>query len=168
MYHNWYELSMVAKQVQKNLYRQADEARLVDAARKTRKEEKRRARQATTVVSAFATFVLQRNEVISIRVPRRSYRISCITGRLWTTINDSPGRARSSLLARRRHTAKAERSWSKHCVSQLFGSSVRALPPLRPAFQSGWVTASGHHIYRKIVTCFELDEHCLFVSPGCP
>ncbi len=90
MYHNWYELSMVAKQVQKNLYRQADEARLVDAARKTRKEEKRRARQATTVVSAFATFVLQRNEVISIRVPRRSYRISCITGRLWTTINDSP------------------------------------------------------------------------------
>ncbi len=31
MYYNWYELSIVAKQVQKNLYRLAAEARLVDS-----------------------------------------------------------------------------------------------------------------------------------------
>jgi len=31
MYHNWYELYMVTKQVQKDLYRRADEARLADA-----------------------------------------------------------------------------------------------------------------------------------------
>ena len=95
MYHNWYELNMVAKQVQKDLHRQADEARLVDAARKSRKEEKKHARQArpaaaTTVVSARTTFILQRNEVISIQVSRRPYRIACVTGRLWTTIDGSP------------------------------------------------------------------------------
>ncbi len=94
MYHNWYEQYRVAKQVQKDLYRQADEARLGDAARKSRKEEKKHARQSkpatTTIFNASATFVLQRNEVISIRVHRRPYRITCVAGRLWTTTDGSP------------------------------------------------------------------------------
>jgi hypothetical protein len=45
MYHNWYELYVVTKQLQKDLLRQADEARMVDAARKSRKEAKKRAQQ---------------------------------------------------------------------------------------------------------------------------
>jgi hypothetical protein len=43
---------------------------------------------ATTVVGARATFVLRRGEVISIRARRRSYRVSCVAGRLWTTIDE--------------------------------------------------------------------------------
>jgi hypothetical protein len=98
MYHNWYELHIVARQVQKDLYRQADKSRLADATRKSQKEEKRHAMQArlaaaTTVVSGGATFILRRNEVISICVWRRPYRIACVTGRLWTTITDSPADA---------------------------------------------------------------------------
>ena len=95
MYHNWFELKMVTQQVQKDLYRQASEARLADSARKRRTEEKKRARQArpSTVVSASATFILRRNEVISIRVSHRNCRIACVAGRLWTTIDDSPADA---------------------------------------------------------------------------
>jgi hypothetical protein len=39
MYHNWFEINMITKQAQRSLYRQADEARRIDAARKIRKQE---------------------------------------------------------------------------------------------------------------------------------
>jgi hypothetical protein len=44
---------------------------------------------APSVLSARATFVLQRNDLLSIRVRRRPYRIACIAGRLWTTVDNS-------------------------------------------------------------------------------
>jgi len=65
MYHSWYEQYTVAGQLQRDLYRQADEARLVDTGRKSRKEEKKHVRQArlaaaANVANARATLVLRR------------------------------------------------------------------------------------------------------------
>jgi hypothetical protein len=44
MYHNWYELYVITRQAQKDLYRRAEEARRAEAARKSRKEERKQAR----------------------------------------------------------------------------------------------------------------------------
>lgn len=90
MYHNWYELYTLAKQTQKDLHRRADEARLVNAARKMRKNaEQGRPAKAMIVVKTRVTLVLQPNEVVSIRARRRPYRIDCVAGRLWTTVSGS-------------------------------------------------------------------------------
>jgi hypothetical protein len=37
MYHNWYEMYVTAKQIQRDLYRQADEARRAEVAPKAPK-----------------------------------------------------------------------------------------------------------------------------------
>ncbi len=52
MYHNWYELYVISRQKQKDLYRRADEARLLAEARRSlvdeslgsRKERRKQAR----------------------------------------------------------------------------------------------------------------------------
>jgi hypothetical protein len=44
MYHNWYEVYLNGRQVQRDLQRQADESRRADIARESRKEERRKAR----------------------------------------------------------------------------------------------------------------------------
>jgi hypothetical protein len=42
MSHNWYEIYVITRQAQKDLHRRADQARLAEAARKRRKEERKR------------------------------------------------------------------------------------------------------------------------------
>jgi hypothetical protein len=44
MYHNWYEIYVIGRQAQKDLLRQAEEARRADFTRRSRREEKRQAR----------------------------------------------------------------------------------------------------------------------------
>jgi hypothetical protein len=48
---------------------------------------------ATTAGGARATIVLERGEVITIGTRGRPYRVSCIAGRLWTTIGGDPADA---------------------------------------------------------------------------
>ena len=85
---------------------------------------------------------MERGEVLSIRVGRRPYRIACIAGRLWTTMDGSMvdlvlvpgeslayrGRGKVVVQALRTATIRVE------CPSdaRIFLSS-----PLRPAFQLG-------------------------------
>ncbi|MGO9411685.1 MAG: hypothetical protein ACLQCB_13155 [Spirochaetia bacterium] len=62
MYHNWYALYIGAKQAQNPIHSRADDGRLADAARKNRKEEKKRigiARRHAPVGEQVPTLLLQ-------------------------------------------------------------------------------------------------------------
>jgi hypothetical protein len=91
---------------------------------------------------ARATFVMERGEVLSIRVGRRPYRIACVAGRLWATMDGSTvdsvlvageslayrGRGRVVIQALRTTTVRIE------CPS---AARVFLSSPLRPVFQLG-------------------------------
>lgn len=59
-------------------------------------------RAAAPRVPAGATLVLEKGEVISLRLSGRPFRVACVTGRLWATVDGSaedyvliPGEART-------------------------------------------------------------------------
>jgi hypothetical protein len=89
---------------------------------------------------ARATFVMERGEVLSIRVGRRPYRISCVAGRLWATMDGST--VDSMLVA---GESLAYRGRGKVVVQALRTATVRIEYPnaarvilgssLRPALQ---------------------------------
>jgi Protein of unknown function (DUF2917) len=84
---NWFEMYMFGREKAFGLTRQS---KTVSRAPESTESVGRDARpeQSTTVVGGRATFVLQRNEVISIRARRRWYRVSCVAGRLWVTVDE--------------------------------------------------------------------------------
>jgi hypothetical protein len=92
---NWYEMYAFGRDKASDL---ADLSRSIRAVRKTNAARERPATAATVVrldrgrdaERAGATFVLQRDQVISIRARRRTYRVDCVAGMLWATIDGSP------------------------------------------------------------------------------
>ena len=81
---NWYEMYVFGSE---KAFGVAGPSRTVSRAPQPMARDARPG-QSTIVVSARATFVLQRDEVISIRARRRWYRVSCVAGRLWATIDE--------------------------------------------------------------------------------
>ena len=150
--HNWYEMYTFGRE------RAAELSRLAASIRKAREVPRLRssavaptrvasgAEPFTTAgdkAAARATFVLQKGEVVSIRVgPRRPYRVHCVAGRLWTTIDGSTVDA--VLVA---GETLAYRGKGKVVVQALRTATVRIECPsaarvtlhsaLRPAFQLG-------------------------------
>ena len=97
------------------------------------------ARDAT---GARATFVMERGAVLSIRVGRRPYRIACVAGKLWTTMD---GSTVDTVLAA--GESLAYRGKGKVVVQALRTATVRVecpsaarvflSSPMRQAFQLG-------------------------------
>ena len=92
--------------------------------------------------AARATLIMQRGEVLSIRVGRRPYRVACVAGRLWATMDGSSvdallvageslvyrGRGKVVIQALRTATVRIE------CPS---AARVFLSSSLRPVFQLG-------------------------------
>jgi hypothetical protein len=145
--HNWYEVSVFSRERASALVSLSQSIRMV------REAEARREKPAatTTVVRldkgkdtdrAGATFVLQRDEVISLRTRRRPYRVACVAGRLWATIDggtaDSVLTAGESVTYRERGNIVIQ-ALRTAAVRIECPSAARVVvgSPLRPALQAG-------------------------------
>ena len=71
MMHNWLELYLLGQE---------------------RMAETRRRVATPHVPRSFrgATLILGKGEVLSLRLPRRPFRVGCVAGRLWATADRSP------------------------------------------------------------------------------
>jgi hypothetical protein len=152
--HNWFELSAYSRERVSELTRLSESIRTAQELRgslrlRAKAVEPTRiapapepAASGRDATGSRATFVLERGEVLSIRVGRRPYRIACIAGRLWTTMDGSTvdlvlaageslayqGRGKVVVQALRTATVRVE----SPSAARVFLSS-----PLRPAFQLG-------------------------------
>jgi hypothetical protein len=149
--HNWYEMQAFGRE------RVAELTRLAASIRAEREVSRLHAEAVPPVRAAAAqelfaaardegraraTFVMERGEVLSIRVGRRPYRISCVAGRLWATMDGST--VDTMLVA---GESLAYRGRGKVVVQALRTATVRIEYPsaarvivgssLRPAFQLG-------------------------------
>ncbi len=96
--HNWYEMYAFGREKTAELTRLAASIRMGREAsrRQSKAVEPARAVPAQELFTAArdaglarATFVMERGEVLSISVGRRPYRVSCVAGRLWATMDGS-------------------------------------------------------------------------------
>jgi hypothetical protein len=149
--HNWFEMSAYARDRVSELTRLSESIRTAQGALGLRAKAAEPIRIAPApepvtsgrdATGARATFVMERGEVLSIRVGRRPYRIACIAGRLWTTMDGSTvdlvlaageslayhGRGKVVVQALRTATVRVE----SPSAARVFLSS-----PVRPAFQLG-------------------------------
>jgi hypothetical protein len=148
--HNWFELYAYGRERAMELSQLAASIRTGREASRLQAKAVEPARAAPGPelftagrdAAARATLVMQRGEVLSIRVGRRPYRIACVAGRLWATMDGSSvdsvlvagqsldyrGRGKVVVQALRTTTIRIE------CPStaRVFLSS-----PVRPAFQLG-------------------------------
>ena len=149
--HNWYEMYAFGRERVAELTRLAAS---IKAEREVSRQKTATVPPARAVAAqelfatardegrARATFVMERGEVLSIRVGRRPYRVSCIAGRLWATMDGSTVDA--MLVA---GDSLAYRGRGKVVVQALRTATVRIEYPiaarvivgfsLRPAFQLG-------------------------------
>jgi hypothetical protein len=144
---NWYEMYVYGRDKASglaSLSRSARMAREAEAARENRPAESTVVRldRGKDADRAGATFVLQRNEVISIRTRRRAHLVSCVAGRVWTTVD---GNTEDSLLSA--GETMTYRTGETIVVQALRTATVRIEchrtarvivgAPMRPAFQLG-------------------------------
>jgi hypothetical protein len=152
--HNWYGMQAFGRE------RAAELTRLAESIRTAREAGRRNRLQAKAIEPALAkvrheffpterdmkharaTFVIERGGVLSVHAGHRPYRIGCVAGRLWATIEGSTvddvlvagqtltyhGRGRVVIQALRTATVRVE------CPSS---ARVFLISPLRPAFQLG-------------------------------
>jgi hypothetical protein len=142
--HNWYEMYVLGRERASDL---ASLSRSIRTARETNAAPETpaavvRLETGKDTIRAGATFVLQRDEVISIRARRRPYRVACVAGRLWTTIDG--GSTDSVLTAgewveyhrRGRIVIQALRTAAVR-IECPRAAEVVVASPMRPVFQFG-------------------------------
>jgi hypothetical protein len=147
---NWYEMQAYGRERMTELTRLAASIRTerelsraqVGAARASAAAKDAPTPTARDMKRARATFVMERGEVLSIRVGSRPYLIACVAGRLWATMDGSTvdtvllagqslaykGKGKVVIQALRTATVRVE------CPS---AARVFLFSPLRPAFQLG-------------------------------
>jgi hypothetical protein len=145
--HNWYEMYVFGREKASglaSLSRSIRMARDGEAARQSRPAESTVVRldRGKDADRASATFVLQRGEVIAIGAHRRLYRVSCVAGRVWTTID---GDTEDSVLGA--GEAMTYRRGGRIVIQALRTATVRiecrsaarvvVASPMRPALQPG-------------------------------
>ena len=149
---NWHEMYMYGRERASELTNLSESIRMARMARNLSRLREKTAEIVRGVLGqesptaggdrerARATFIMERGEVLSIRVGRRPYRIVCIAGRLWTTMDGSTvdtvliageflayrGRGKVVIQALRTATVRVE------CPS---AARVFLSSPLRPVFQ---------------------------------
>jgi hypothetical protein len=144
---NWYEMYAFGHDKASGL---ADLARSIRMAREAKTARQSRPAEPTLVrldrgkdaQRAGATFVLQRNQVISIRTRRRAHLVSCVAGRVWATVD---GDAEDSVLSA--GEAMTYQQGGNIVVQALRTATVRIEcpraarvvvgSPMRPALQAG-------------------------------
>jgi hypothetical protein len=89
--HNWYEMYVLGREKTSDLARNSESTRVASGAHGSMAKSPEPSRVSQGAGSTAATtVVLQRHEVISIPARRRPYRVTCIAGRLWTTMDACP------------------------------------------------------------------------------
>jgi len=144
--HNWYEMYLFGREKASSLVSLSQSIRMArgrDAAPEKRPSESTIVRldRGKDADRAHATFVLQRNEVIAIRAHRRLYRVSCVAGRVWATIDGDAG---DSVLGA--GDSMTYRTGGRIVIQALHTATVRIEcrsaarvvvgAPMRPAFQT--------------------------------
>jgi hypothetical protein len=151
---NWYEMEAFGRQRAAELVRLSESIRMEREAIRLARLQARAVEAAPALPKrepfpteremkhARATFVMERGEVLSIHAGRQPYRIGCVAGRLWATIDGSTvdnvlvpgqslayrGRGRVVIQALRTATVRIECPAATRVV---LGSAFR------PAFQLG-------------------------------
>jgi hypothetical protein len=151
---NWFEMEAFGRQRAAELTRLSESIRLEREALRLSRLQARAAMPAPALPThepfpteremkhARATFVMERGEVLSVHAGRRPYRIGCVAGRLWATMDGSSvddvlvagqtltyrGKGRVVIQALRTATVRIECPSATRVV---LGST------LRPAFQLG-------------------------------
>jgi Protein of unknown function (DUF2917) len=133
------ELTRLARSIRTEKEITRLEAKAMEPARSTPRPTLTAARDGG---NARATLVMERGEVLSIRVGRRPYRIDCVAGRLWATMD---GSTVDSVLLAGHHLVY--RGTGRVVIQALRTATVRiecpimarvvVSSPLRPVFQLG-------------------------------
>jgi len=103
MMHNWMELHMLGQEKTSEARRRTAALRLPDhgppelragdsagaGSRRSRRPALRLSPPRRGHASA-TTLILEQGEVLSLHLPGRSFRVACVAGRLWATVDRSP------------------------------------------------------------------------------
>ena len=144
---NWYEMYLYGREKAADLASLSQSLRLAAGSGAARQGPAAvgtivRMERGRDAERAAATFVLQRDDVISIRSRGRRYRVDCVTGRVWATIDgdrhDTLLGAGESMTDGKRGTIviQALRTATVR-IECLRPARVAVDTPMRPALQLG-------------------------------